>query len=193
MLSGPHEQCAGHSRCGAHIRARRRPSFADRNVEAPAARAGPAGGSPALPDRGPASPREARSCDRLRAWRDRKGCVRSRWARRSRRWRQAGLVRGAPDPDDGRQTIMSLTESCRDGCAPAGRRGRIGCRAPSRQDCLRESSRTLPRGRVVEAAGRGLRETIMALTTLDPVTALIIVDLQTGSSGSASSIRSAIS
>jgi DNA-binding MarR family transcriptional regulator len=26
---------------------------------------------------------------------------------------QAGLVRGAPDPDDGRQTIMSLTESCR--------------------------------------------------------------------------------
>ncbi|WP_076864489.1 MarR family winged helix-turn-helix transcriptional regulator [Bradyrhizobium mercantei] len=26
----------------------------------------------------------------------------------------AGLVRGAPDPDDGRQTIMSLTESCRE-------------------------------------------------------------------------------
>ncbi|WP_050406115.1 MarR family winged helix-turn-helix transcriptional regulator [Bradyrhizobium embrapense] len=26
----------------------------------------------------------------------------------------AGLVRGAPDPDDGRQTIMSLTDSCRE-------------------------------------------------------------------------------
>jgi DNA-binding MarR family transcriptional regulator len=26
---------------------------------------------------------------------------------------EAGLVRGAPDPDDGRQTIMSLTETCR--------------------------------------------------------------------------------
>ena len=26
----------------------------------------------------------------------------------------AGLVRGAPDPDDGRQTIMSLTEACRE-------------------------------------------------------------------------------
>ncbi|MCC8966083.1 MarR family transcriptional regulator [Bradyrhizobium sp. Pear76] len=26
----------------------------------------------------------------------------------------AGLVRGAPDPDDGRQTIMSLTETCRE-------------------------------------------------------------------------------
>ncbi len=27
---------------------------------------------------------------------------------------QAGLVRGAPDPDDGRQTIMSLTDACRE-------------------------------------------------------------------------------
>jgi len=26
----------------------------------------------------------------------------------------AGLVRGAPDPDDGRQTIMSLTDTCRE-------------------------------------------------------------------------------
>jgi DNA-binding MarR family transcriptional regulator len=26
----------------------------------------------------------------------------------------AGLVRGAPDPDDGRQTLMSLTEACRE-------------------------------------------------------------------------------
>jgi DNA-binding MarR family transcriptional regulator len=26
----------------------------------------------------------------------------------------AGLVRGAPDPDDGRQTIFSLTHACRD-------------------------------------------------------------------------------
>ena len=26
----------------------------------------------------------------------------------------AGLVRGAADPDDGRQTIMSLTEACRE-------------------------------------------------------------------------------
>jgi DNA-binding MarR family transcriptional regulator len=26
----------------------------------------------------------------------------------------ANLVRGAPDPDDGRQTIMSLTEACRE-------------------------------------------------------------------------------
>jgi DNA-binding MarR family transcriptional regulator len=26
----------------------------------------------------------------------------------------AGLVRGSPDPDDGRQTIMSLTEACRE-------------------------------------------------------------------------------
>jgi DNA-binding MarR family transcriptional regulator len=26
----------------------------------------------------------------------------------------AGLVRGAPDPDDGRQTIMSLTAACRE-------------------------------------------------------------------------------
>ncbi|GIQ77596.1 MarR family transcriptional regulator [Bradyrhizobium sp. RD5-C2] len=26
----------------------------------------------------------------------------------------AGLVRGVPDPDDGRQTIMSLTDSCRE-------------------------------------------------------------------------------
>jgi DNA-binding MarR family transcriptional regulator len=26
----------------------------------------------------------------------------------------AGLVRGAPDPGDGRQTIMSLTETCRE-------------------------------------------------------------------------------
>lgn len=26
----------------------------------------------------------------------------------------AGLVSGAPDPDDGRQTIMSLTDSCRE-------------------------------------------------------------------------------
>jgi DNA-binding MarR family transcriptional regulator len=26
----------------------------------------------------------------------------------------AGLVRGAPDPDDGRQTIMSLTDACRE-------------------------------------------------------------------------------
>ncbi|MCC8982740.1 MarR family winged helix-turn-helix transcriptional regulator [Bradyrhizobium acaciae] len=26
----------------------------------------------------------------------------------------AGMVRGAPDPDDGRQTIMSLTETCRE-------------------------------------------------------------------------------
>jgi DNA-binding MarR family transcriptional regulator len=26
----------------------------------------------------------------------------------------AGLVRGTPDPDDGRQTIMSLTDSCRE-------------------------------------------------------------------------------
>ena len=25
-----------------------------------------------------------------------------------------GLVRGAPDPDDGRQTIMSLTDTCRE-------------------------------------------------------------------------------
>ncbi len=43
----------------------------------------------------------------------------------------AGLVRGAPDPDDGRQTIMSLTEACRD-------RLRIGRSA--RQDWL---SRTI--------------------------------------------------
>ena len=42
----------------------------------------------------------------------------------------AGLVRGAPDPDDGRQTIMSLTDAdAASGCAPAGPRGRIGCRA----------------------------------------------------------------
>lgn len=26
----------------------------------------------------------------------------------------AGLVRGTPDPDDGRQTIMSLTDACRE-------------------------------------------------------------------------------
>jgi DNA-binding MarR family transcriptional regulator len=26
----------------------------------------------------------------------------------------AGLVRGTPDPDDGRQTIMSLTDNCRE-------------------------------------------------------------------------------
>ncbi|MBV9564463.1 MAG: MarR family transcriptional regulator [Bradyrhizobium sp.] len=26
----------------------------------------------------------------------------------------AGLVRGVPDPDDGRQTIMSLTDACRE-------------------------------------------------------------------------------
>ena len=26
----------------------------------------------------------------------------------------AGLVRGTPDPDDGRQTIMSLTDTCRE-------------------------------------------------------------------------------
>jgi DNA-binding MarR family transcriptional regulator len=27
---------------------------------------------------------------------------------------EAGLVRGAPDPDDGRRTIMSLTSACRE-------------------------------------------------------------------------------
>lgn len=42
-----------------------------------------------------------------------------------------GLVRGAPDPDDGRQTIMSLTDACRE-------RLRIGRAA--RQDWL---SRTI--------------------------------------------------
>ena len=26
----------------------------------------------------------------------------------------AGLVRGAPDPDDGRQTLLSLTQACRE-------------------------------------------------------------------------------
>ena len=26
----------------------------------------------------------------------------------------AGLVRGAPDPDDGRQTVLSLTDACRE-------------------------------------------------------------------------------
>jgi DNA-binding MarR family transcriptional regulator len=35
----------------------------------------------------------------------------------------AGLVRGAPDPADGRQTILSLTDTCRDMIA-AGRAAR---------------------------------------------------------------------
>lgn len=43
----------------------------------------------------------------------------------------AGMVRGAPDPDDGRQTIMSLTDTCRE-------RLRVGRAA--RQDWL---SRTI--------------------------------------------------
>jgi len=43
----------------------------------------------------------------------------------------AGLVRGAPDPDDGRQTIMSLTDACRE---------RIRAGRAARQDWL---SRTI--------------------------------------------------
>jgi DNA-binding MarR family transcriptional regulator len=42
-----------------------------------------------------------------------------------------GLVRGAPDPDDGRQTIMSLTDACRE---------RLRTGRAARQDWL---SRTL--------------------------------------------------
>ena len=55
----------------------------------------------------------------------------------------AGLVQGAPDPNDGRQTILSLTDACRDWIA-AGRAARqdwlfrtIQARlAPQEQDVL---------------------------------------------------------
>ena len=39
----------------------------------------------------------------------------------------AGLVRGAPDPDDGRQTIMSLTDSCRERLRRPASLGDLSC------------------------------------------------------------------
>lgn len=61
----------------------------------------------------------------------------------------AGLVRGAPDPDDGRQTIMTLTDTCRE-------RLRIGRAA--RQDWLSRTiaERLSPREQQQLAAGVGL-------------------------------------
>src|ERR1700679_3715461 len=45
----------------------------------------------------------------------------------------AGYVAGAPDPSDGRQTVISLTDHFRDwvGAARGARRGLVGCPLPA--------------------------------------------------------------
>lgn len=61
----------------------------------------------------------------------------------------AGMVRGAPDPDDGRQTIMSLTEACRE---------RLRTSRAARQDWLSRTiaARLSPREQQELAAAVGL-------------------------------------
>ena len=109
----------------------------------------------------------------------------------------AGMVRGAPDPSDGRQTILSLTDDFR-------KRIREGRAA--RQDWLssaiqarlspQEQAEVRGGGRAAQAARRRLTRSsaarrrseqrkdtegyAMALTALDPKIGLIVVDLQRG-------------
>ncbi len=45
----------------------------------------------------------------------------------------AGMVRGAPDPQDGRQTIMSLTDACRERLQSSRAARQDGYHAPSRR------------------------------------------------------------
>ena len=142
-ISIRHEQFTRQDRDGAHIRACRRPSFADWNAEAPASRAGPTRRPSAVPGRGPASPRKARPRDRIQP---------------GARGGDASAIDGRGDRGAGDRRAWSAVRpilttagkpSCRSprlaasGCAPAGPRGRIGCRAPSQRGCLRESSRNL--------------------------------------------------
>jgi len=61
-----------------------------------------------------------------------------------------GLVRGAPDPDDGRQTIMSLTDTCRE---------RLRTGRAARQDWL---SRTI----AAKLSPREQRELAVAVSLL---------------------------
>jgi DNA-binding MarR family transcriptional regulator len=66
----------------------------------------------------------------------------------------AGLVNGTPDPEDGRQTIMSLTEACRDWI-------RVGRAA--RQDWLTRTitARLSPREQGELAAAVGLMKRLI--------------------------------
>jgi DNA-binding MarR family transcriptional regulator len=61
----------------------------------------------------------------------------------------AGLVRGAPDPEDGRQTIMSLTDACRE---------RLRASRAARQDWLSRTitARLSPQEQDELAAAAGL-------------------------------------
>ncbi len=110
------------------------------------------------------------------------------WGTRSRRWRAAGLITGTPDPNDGRQTIMSLTPACRE---------LVSHLRAAREDWLFRSIQTHSHGggtgrsgarrRTAQTHRRRLiglsrvpKESTMAVTTLDPKTALIVVDLQKG-------------
>ncbi len=107
----------------------------------------------------------------------------------------AGLVRGAPDPTDGRQTLLSLTDACRTSVQRGTRRA-PGLAVPHDPGAAVRAGTGRPRhgGRTAQAAGRGLTafarppdqptlkpaDISMALTTLDPNTALIVIDLQKG-------------
>ena len=154
-ISIRHEQFTRQDRDGAHIRACRRPSFADWNAEAPASRAGPTWTTFPVPGLGPASPRKARSRDRVQPGAG-GGDASAIDGRGHRGAGDAGLVRGAPDPTtDGRPSCRSRRLAA-NGCAPAGPRGRTGCRAPSGAAVSARAAGTWPRGRAAQAARRRL-------------------------------------
>ncbi len=98
----------------------------------------------------------------------------------------AGLISGDPDPTDGRQIILSLTPTCRDRIQ-AGRAARedwllraiqANLNAHEQHD-LAQAVDLLKR-LLAPTPPRPAQETSMALTTLDPISALILIDLQQG-------------
>ena len=111
----------------------------------------------------------------------------------------AGLVSGTPDPNDGRQTIWSLTPACRERIR-VGRVARevVPARHPEKA-FGRRAGATRERPRAAQAPDRVLtdivdmpdtrcrcaeltpmEETSMPLTTSIPKTAIIVIDLQKG-------------
>jgi Transcriptional regulators len=95
----------------------------------------------------------------------------------------AGLVSGAPDPNDGRQTVLSLTPGLpqENQGKPRGTRrlaipyaSRPASPPPNRNNSRLASTCSNA------SSTRNFQENIMALTTLDAKTALVVIDLQQG-------------
>ena len=115
---------------------------------------------------------------------------------------EAGLIAGAPDPNDGRQTLLSVTALGQrlHPAKPPGARGlarRADRRradaegaggASARAGAPRTHRRKLSRDRTARRFRRCAnpkRGAVMAATTLDRKTALIVIDLQKGIVGMA--------